>query len=241
MPKINEPAKRWRKDMAARVGNAVRTRRGELGMTAAALARRTAALGYPVSGVAIGKLENNHREGKFDLGELLVLAAALDIPPVALLFGGGPDEPVEMLPGQQVPVLGALAWFTGDEQLADDAVKDPDSPAATLLQLARKRTALTRSIPVLQRLAEVLGNDGMNNNPMILQITKAVEDIEKINATIGELVTSARNQVIHGAAAEEVLPAAGHLVAEVRLIEGQARSAKTRLIEDQAVRKEVDE
>lgn len=194
MPKINETAKRWQRDMAARVGNAVRTRRRELGMTAAALARRTAELGYPVSGVAIGKLENNHREGKFDLGELLALAAALDIPPVALVFGGAPDAVVEMLPGRQVPVLEALAWFAGDEQLAGDAVKDPDSPAATLLRLARKRTALTRAIPEFQRLAETLGDHGHKYDPLMLQIAKAAADIEAINVTIDEIVASKEDE-----------------------------------------------
>jgi hypothetical protein len=48
---------------------------------------------------------------------------------------------------------------------------------------------LSRSIPEFQRLAEMLGNDGMKYDPMILQLTKAVVDIEEINATIDKLVT----------------------------------------------------
>jgi transcriptional regulator with XRE-family HTH domain len=114
MPKIDESAKQWQKDMAARVGSAVRRRRGDLGMTAAALADRTRELGYPISRVAIGKLENNHREGKFDLAELTVLAAALGIPPVMLIYPDLPHGSVEVLPGFERDATAALEWFVGD-------------------------------------------------------------------------------------------------------------------------------
>jgi transcriptional regulator with XRE-family HTH domain len=114
MPKIDQAAKVWQKDMAERVGRAVQTRRQDLKMTAAVLAKRTAELGYPVSRVAIGKLENNHREGKFDLAELLVLAAALDIAPLELLYPGAPDQVVELLPSQTATTLDASTWFIGN-------------------------------------------------------------------------------------------------------------------------------
>ena len=52
------------------------------------LAERTAELGYPITRVAISKIERNSREGKLDVAELLVLAEALGIAPVLLLAPG---------------------------------------------------------------------------------------------------------------------------------------------------------
>ena len=45
-------------------------------------------LGYPISRGAIAKMESNVRSGKVDVAEVPVLSAALDIPPVLLLFSG---------------------------------------------------------------------------------------------------------------------------------------------------------
>lgn len=119
MPKVDETAKQWQKELAARAGNAVRERRKVLNLTAAGLAKRTAELGYPVSRVAIGKLENNHREGKFDLAELVVLAAALGIPPVMLIYPDLPHGQVEVLPEINCDAADAVGWFCGDSPRLD--------------------------------------------------------------------------------------------------------------------------
>jgi transcriptional regulator with XRE-family HTH domain len=114
MPKIDESAKQWQKDLALRVGASVQARRKDLKLTALALAERTAQLGYPISRVAIGKIETGHREGKFDLAELVVLAAALGIPPVMLIYPDLPHGSVEVLPGFERDATDTLEWFVGD-------------------------------------------------------------------------------------------------------------------------------
>jgi hypothetical protein len=113
MPKIDEAAKVWQKDMAERVGRAVQNRRRVLKMTAAALAKRCAEFGYPISRVAIGKIESNHREGKLDLAELVTLAQALDTAPIALLYPGPYRKEVEFVPKSEVPEIWAAQWFSG--------------------------------------------------------------------------------------------------------------------------------
>lgn len=113
MPKIDEDAKAWQKDMAARIGRAVAARRRKLKMTAAALARRTGELGYPISRVAIGKIETNHREGKFDLAELMTLAAALDTAPLTLLYPGPYRQEVRVMPKSEMPEIWGAQWFSG--------------------------------------------------------------------------------------------------------------------------------
>lgn len=58
--------------------------------------------------------------------ELLVLARALRIPAVLLLFPvGAEDDVVEALPGHQVNAWTALRWFMGDERSEE---YDPDGP-----------------------------------------------------------------------------------------------------------------
>ena len=147
----------WSAALHERIAQAIRNAR-EGRLSAQQLADETERLGYPISRSQIANYESGRKQG-LDVAELLVLAAALEVPPVALLFGGHPDQDVEMLPGQSAPTFHAIAWFSGDRELAwpgpdlgldeardqaDQAVADPDSPAATVLRLIRKRAALHR-------------------------------------------------------------------------------------------------
>lgn len=113
MPSIDEGAKRWQLELAGRVGRAVQDRRKWLGWTALDLSQRTDALGYPVSRAAVAKIESNSRAGKLDLGELLVLAAALNTSPVALVYPG-PDygQRIEALPDMWASEIDAAEWFS---------------------------------------------------------------------------------------------------------------------------------
>jgi transcriptional regulator with XRE-family HTH domain len=113
MPKIDEAAKAWEMRVAGWVGEAVQRRRKALEWTGVQLAERTADLGYPITRVAISKIEGNSRAGKFDVAELLILAAALDIPPALLLAPSFPDGQVETRPGLSVDSRQAVKWIAG--------------------------------------------------------------------------------------------------------------------------------
>jgi transcriptional regulator with XRE-family HTH domain len=114
MPKIDVAAKAWELTLAERVGKAVQKRRKALKWTGVELAEQTAELGYPITRVAISKIEGNSRAGKLDVAELLILAAALDIAPVLLLAPGFPtDGQVETQPGHSVDSRQAVKWFSG--------------------------------------------------------------------------------------------------------------------------------
>lgn len=107
----------WERDLGGRIGRAVATRRTALLVTAAGLAERTANLGHPLSATAIAKIENNERSGRVDVAELLVLAAALEIPPVLLLFPGFPDGTEQVLPEVWGASDSAVRWFSGTDAL----------------------------------------------------------------------------------------------------------------------------
>lgn len=105
----------WGTDTAKRIGKAVQFERNRKKWTAARLSDETAALGFSIHRVAIGKLENGHRGAKFDVTELAVLARALGVPPVQLLYPDLIDGPVEALPGVVAESGKALRWFTGED------------------------------------------------------------------------------------------------------------------------------
>jgi transcriptional regulator with XRE-family HTH domain len=114
MPSIDESAKAWQVELAGRVGKAVQDRRKALGLTAQQLAQRTADFSYPISRVAISKIESNTRAGKVDLGELIVLAAALDTSPVCLIYPGPYRREIENIPGSSATEIAAAEWFSGN-------------------------------------------------------------------------------------------------------------------------------
>jgi transcriptional regulator with XRE-family HTH domain len=127
MPNIHKDASAWETALAARVGRAVYTRRKALKLTAQQLAQRTADLGYPITRVAVSKIEGGTRAGKFDIAELVILAKALEMPPVLLLYPGFPEghratvdsaavtlpRDVELFPGTPQSSRDALLWFCG--------------------------------------------------------------------------------------------------------------------------------
>jgi transcriptional regulator with XRE-family HTH domain len=114
MPNITRAAKDFERTRAGWFGNAVSWRRKALKLTASQLSRRTAELGYPITRGAIAKIESNLRSGKIDVAEVLVLAAALDIPPVLLLFPQvSTDGGAVILPNFTTKEDDAVRWMAG--------------------------------------------------------------------------------------------------------------------------------
>lgn len=110
----------WQKEMTDRIGRQVQTLRGN--NTALWLSERTEKLGMKVSRSALSELENGKRKS-ISLAEFFILAAALDVSPVALLFPEYPDGVVEFLPGIKTSSFEASNWISGD-QLLDNGLTD---------------------------------------------------------------------------------------------------------------------
>ncbi|MFB9628371.1 helix-turn-helix domain-containing protein [Nonomuraea helvata] len=88
--------------------------------TAQALADRCGELGLPMDRSVIAKLEKGLRQS-ITIAELIVLAKALDVAPVRLLFPLEEQEKVEILPGMEVAVWRAAEWFDGTDDSALEA------------------------------------------------------------------------------------------------------------------------
>jgi transcriptional regulator with XRE-family HTH domain len=101
------------------IASQVRRYRTERGMSAQALSDACGALGWPIKRSVLSNLESGYRE-TVTVPELVVLARALEVPPVQLVYPLGTTAEVEVLPGETVKTEDAMLWFTGWRDLFKD-------------------------------------------------------------------------------------------------------------------------
>ena len=101
----------WDRELVRTIGKEMRKARGS--RSARWLSDETAALGLRVSPTIIAKLDSGRRGNVLSVPELLVLAAALKMPPALLIFPGYPDGEVEHLPGRESTSQDAVDWVSG--------------------------------------------------------------------------------------------------------------------------------
>ena len=92
-------------------------------LTVQALADRCAELGLPLARLTITKLERGLRQA-ITPAEIMVLAAALDVSPVELIFPVGRQNRTEVLPGIEGRTQDAAQWFAGDLNLNREALAE---------------------------------------------------------------------------------------------------------------------
>jgi transcriptional regulator with XRE-family HTH domain len=110
----------WQAQLTRMVASQVRRYRTERGMSAQALADRCEQLGFAIPRPVLSNLENGRRES-VSLAEVLVLAAALDVPPIELALPLGVQEEIEILPGLVAPTWDAARWVEGSSAPAVEA------------------------------------------------------------------------------------------------------------------------
>src|ERR1022692_5103062 len=119
-----ERGNEWSVRVAHGIGRRVAYHRARADLTASMLSARCAERGLPLDRNVITKIENGHRNS-VPVDEVCVLAAALNVAPIRLLFGVGieDDTEAEILPGQVRAPFAAAQWFTGERPLPgpDDA------------------------------------------------------------------------------------------------------------------------
>jgi transcriptional regulator with XRE-family HTH domain len=169
----------WQKTTAKRIGEAVAKYRHDLGMTAQQLAERCRELGVPIHRTTITKIENGR--SRFDLAELLILAAALDVPPIALIYPGLPDDMVAIVPGKVGTSWEAYMWATG---MAASPVPRTQSPSkgAQLVDAVRRRWELIRRLPGLQ--LEMATEDATLREAREYELELVRDEINQLNTLI---------------------------------------------------------
>lgn len=157
----------WHRITAKRIGEAVAARRVALGLTAQRLAERCRDLGAPIHRTTITKIENGRP--RFDLGELVVLAAALDTSPLALMYGSQlADGEIEVLPGLSESAAEALLWHSG---MGEAVAHDRES-----YWRANEPIAMTYSRYSMEQTRKRLGKDDMKMLEFLTRQSQQLND-----------------------------------------------------------------
>jgi hypothetical protein len=180
----------WAKALVKRVGQAVKAARQ--GKSAAWLSDRTDELGYRISPTVIAKLDSGHRGEVLSVPELLILAAALDIPPALLLFPSFPSGTVELLPDdRQATGYEAVKWVGGERTLPARRVdrdrgvhQGPVNVGTQLVAAVRERDRLNREHLYANMQAAQPNTD---KQAARLQIDDLDEQLATVNARIADL------------------------------------------------------
>jgi transcriptional regulator with XRE-family HTH domain len=170
---------KWTEGFHQRIAEAIKgARHGRL--TGQQLADDTERLGYPITRSQIANYESGRKQS-LDVAELLVLAAALGVPPVALLFPNLPDGDVEVLPGQVMASADAMRWFTGENDSGE-----PQSELGRLITLTRKRFDIERKRDRYRAGVDMLlaTDEEQRATNAILDLADVAEEIKELNRQI---------------------------------------------------------
>ncbi len=110
---VDSEAMDWGERFTHTVVAGIKAYREQRGWKVQELADRCTELGYPMRRTTLSNLESGLRKS-ITLHEVLIIAVALGVPPVMLIFPGLPTEPVEYRPGVTIESWPAARWFTGE-------------------------------------------------------------------------------------------------------------------------------
>lgn len=123
------------------------------------------------------------KKKSLDIAELVAIAAALEVPPIALLYPGLPDADVEVLPGQHVSSIVAVLRFSGELD------RDPSTDLGRLAMLSRKRFQHQidhqAALALLERLADEHPEEFSAGR--VLSVADKLDDVKEINRQIREI------------------------------------------------------
>jgi hypothetical protein len=145
----------WAGRLVKGAAQAMRRARRRQGKSAQWLSDETERLGLRISPSVLAKLDIGQRGNALNIDELLVLSAALNMPPALLLFPGYPDGEVEFLPGRKTTSRQAVEWFSGQGRLPGE--DSPTNPGVELVAAVRQQAAEGEAMLSLPRIAEGQG------------------------------------------------------------------------------------
>lgn len=138
----------WSADLTRSIAGNLRRCRKAKRWSARELSETCDVLGYPIPRTTISDLENGRRLF-LSVAELLMLARALEVSPLELVFPQDQDEDVRLSPEEWFPSVDAARWWSGApmDGVARDAVSDytqrhGDDPDSLFEQHERLITAI---------------------------------------------------------------------------------------------------
>ncbi len=177
----------WAVRMADEIGAGVHYHRDQRGMSAQDLAERCKDLGMPsITRTVITKLENKRRES-VSTAELQVLAKALDVPAVLLLFPLGHAETVEVLPGLEADPWAAIEWFTGNSEDPANPYAGPQMGTRGPIVLWSEHSLYDGQIPGMwSALQDEISARGQASYPTRMQVAIPLRALSRIREVMRE-------------------------------------------------------
>ncbi len=185
MAKKQDLGEPWDQRLVRAAGTAMKRARGS--RSARELSEQTAELGYRISSTIIAKLDSGHRGAVLNMSELLVLAAALDIPPILLLFGDSyPGGEVEYLPGRKASTFQAAQWFSGESPLpaGPDGKASPPNTGTELVAAVRRLADAVRNLADVHTWVEDAEEHGQSGDFMRNQLQ---HNVATLSARVAKL------------------------------------------------------
>ncbi len=167
------------------IGERIKQIRDRRGMTAKQLAARCKEIGAPeITAPVIANIETGRRgpDGKrrrdVTVDEVLILAYALEVPPILLLLPRGGTEKLQITPDAGMDLMTAAAWAAGD----DNAFRAISGQAVPATEEDRKRWFQwrkdARPVDLLRNMwlwLQMLAEEEHSADPL------AVGDVERAN------------------------------------------------------------
>jgi len=126
------------------------------------------------------------------VSEMVVIAAALGVPPVQLLYSDIPDGEVETLPGQAQKTQDAIRWFTGEWPFTPGNAAEVDKETTRRLQRARERWNLNEEAAGLTIEIATWHRDAERLNTAVAEVDEPDEslmnELAVSTAVIGRLI-----------------------------------------------------
>jgi transcriptional regulator with XRE-family HTH domain len=101
----------WPSEITGRIAAEIKRLRGD--RSGQWLSDQTEKLGHRVSRSTISEIETGRRKS-ITVADLIILAAALDTVPIALIYPGPYNETVRVLPTLRVAQIWGARWFSGE-------------------------------------------------------------------------------------------------------------------------------
>ncbi len=190
---VTASAADWERTMTARIGEAIKDLRNELGMSAQKLSGRLAELGLDMSRASISALENGKRP-YVTVTEVMLFARALNTSPIALIFPGlDYDEQVEVLPREKRSQLAGVFWFCGEYAYLEDSglTDDPKTYAANLRALRLSRYLFEER----GQMTTIDANLAIANSSDVNQIKLLTSTRARTAKTLAELENSLQAEI----------------------------------------------
>lgn len=167
---------------AVQVGAEIARVRKSKGLSYEALSKTLDGLGQRIPVLGLSKLEKGER--RVDVTELVALAQAFGVPPIALLFPVGRAEATELSPGQFVDPWLAARWFSGLAELDDRA---PSQEAGVLRMFAQHDRLVEDAADSKSDVELGLGEDDLTARAAERRWRIALRDLRDLRARIRQL------------------------------------------------------